>query len=142
MKKFVELKNEYDKRYNEELEKTGIFYAFSNEQFEENKTHKDVPDSEYLSIGCGAYIHKSNKEKIDIFFNQTSKQLKKDFISKIDINDLIEYELSNHECFYTGEWLEIVPIIESYLDTDISQRNDIVEQIEAVYRSKRESYEW
>ena len=83
IKNFYELKTEYDKKRNEELTKTGIFYAFSNEQWERYKTHKDAPDSEYIAIGAGAYIHKSNKSKLDNFFNNTSKQLKKDFVSKV-----------------------------------------------------------
>lgn len=133
MEEFRKQKKLYEEKYNKELKKTGIFYAFSNAQWEEYKTHKEAPDNEYLSVGLGGYIHKSNKEKLDFFFNVKSKQLKKDFINKIKIDDLIEYELENHECYYTGDWFEIVPIIESYLDSDISQRNDIVEMIETIY---------
>ena len=116
------------------FKKTGIFYAFSNNQFNENKTHKNAPNNEFFRIGCGAYAHISNKEKVKNFFSKTSKKLKKDFLSKIDVNDLIEYELKNHECYYTGDFWEIIPIIEEWLDTDISQRDDISEQIEIIYR--------
>ena len=135
MKNFVELKKEYNEKCQSELSKTGIFYAFSNAQFDEYKTHKNVPDNEYLGIGYGAYIHKSNKQKLDNYFNNIKKQLTKDFISKINIDDLIEYELINHECYYTGDWSEIIPLIESYLDSDISQRNDVVELIENVFKN-------
>lgn len=134
MENFNNIYEEYTRKYNNELKKTGIFYAFSNEQFDENKTHKNAPDNQYLHIGGGAYIHKDNKEKLNIFFQETAKQLKKDFLSKININDLIEYELINHECYYTGNFWEIIPIIEEWLDTDISQRNDVAEQIEIIYR--------
>lgn len=134
MKEFEKQIHEFEKKRNEELAKTGIFYAFSNQQFEENKTHKEAQDNEYLTIGGGAYIHKSNKEKLDNYFNKILPKLKKEFLKKINLEDLIEYELINHECYYTGDWFEVVPIIENYLDSDISQRNEIAETIEKVYK--------
>lgn len=133
-KEFSKLKEEYSNKYNEEFNKTGVFWAFSNSQFEENKTHKNAPDEEYKSVGCGGYIHISNLEKLKEFNTTISKQLKKEFVNKINIDDLIEYELINHECYYTGEWSEILPIIEDYLESDISQRNNVLEQIEIIYR--------
>lgn len=57
---FEIIKKEYDKNYNNELNKACVFWAFSKEQFEKYKTHKDVPNDEYISIGYGGYIHKSN----------------------------------------------------------------------------------
>ena len=133
MNNFKIEKEKYEKEYNEEFEKTGVFWAFSNQQFEENKTHKNAPDNEYISVGCGGYIHKSNKTKLDNFFNKIVPKLNKSFIKKIEIKDLIKYELINKECFYTGDWQTILPTIEHYLNSDISQRNDIYELIEIVY---------
>lgn len=111
---FKEAKKEYEKKYNEEFNKIGVFWAFSNQQFEENKTHKEAPDSEYISVGCGGYIHKSNKEKLNNFFKVILPQLRKEFVNNINIDELIDYELSNHECYYTGEWYEIIDLIKDY----------------------------
>lgn len=138
IKKFYTIKKEYDAKKNSELKKTGIFYAFGDEQWEEEKTHKDAPDNDYLRIGGGAYIHKSNKSKLDNFFEVILKQLNKDFIDKVGIENIIEYELINHECYYTGNWQDVITIIENYLDSDISQRDDVVELIEMVYRKTYE----
>ena len=132
-KNFEEIKKEYDEKTQEELKKTGIFYAFSNEQFEEYRTHKDIQGKKYFSIGCGAYIHEDDKQKLDNYFNVILPKLKKDFIKKINIDDLIEYELINHECYYTGNYLEIVELMENYLESDITQRNNIIEKIKNVY---------
>jgi len=115
------------------LNKTGIFWAFSNEQFEENKTHKNVPNSEYLSVGLGGYIHQSNKKKLDNFFNVIAPKLKADFISKINIDDLIRYELENHECYYTGDYSEVVNIVHSYYDLSI---NEIYDKVKEIYNQK------
>lgn len=37
----------------------------------------------------------------------------KDFVSRITIESMIEYELINHDCFYTRESLSIVNLIKS-----------------------------
>jgi len=134
MKEFEKQMHEFEKKRNEELTKTGIFYAFSNAQFDEQKTHKNAPDNEYIAVYAGGYIHKSNKSKLDNFFNKILPKLKKEFIKKINLDDLIEYELINHECYYTSDWYEIVPIIENYLDADMSQRDKIIENIKKVYK--------
>jgi len=133
MNNFKIEKEKHDKKYHEELEKTGIFWAFTNQQFEENKTHKKAPDNDYIRILPGGFIHKSNKKKFDNFINKIVPELNKEFTNKIDIKDLIKYELINRECFYTGEWQIIIPTIEYYLNNDISQRNDIYELVEIVY---------
>lgn len=132
---FNELKERYDRESQEALSKTGIFYAFSNDQFEKYRTYKEIStDKDYLYIGAGAYIHKKDKKNLDKYFNTILPKIKKRFINNIDLDDLIEYELINHECYYTGDFYEIVPVIENYLNSDISQRCDIPEQIEIVYR--------
>lgn len=134
MKKFEELKEDYNKKYNEELNKTGIFWAFSDSQFEENRTHKEAPIKEYLSVGAGGYIHQSDKEKLDNFFKVIAKELKKDFTSKIDINDLIRYELTNHECYYTGDPSEAIEVVKTYYE-DISEE-EITKKVINVFKSK------
>ena len=133
---FIEYKNEFDKKYNEKLNNTGVFWAFSNEQFEENKTHKDAPDDEYIAVGMGGYIHKSNKDKFNNFFEVELPKLRNEFISKINMEDMIEYELKNHECFYTGNYLEIADIISSFYNLPFVE---ICEKIKNVYYEKMKS---
>lgn len=114
MNSFKECYEEYARKKDEELTKTDIFYAFSDKQFKDNKKPKDAKDNEFISLGAGAYIHQSNKYKLDKFFNETLKQLKQELTSKVDIEDLILYELNNYECFYTLEPLEILQYIQDY----------------------------
>lgn len=127
-KNFNEVKKEYDEKYNEEFKKTGVFWAFTNTQFDENKTHKDAPDSEYLSVGLGGYIHKSNKDKLDNFNNVIAPQLKKEFADSIDINDLIDYELVNHECYYTYDYSDVVYLVQYYFGTKSNETLDLVKK--------------
>ena len=138
--KFNELKKEYDEKYNKGLKETGIFWAFSNQQFDENKTHKDAPDNEYIRIFAGGYIHESNKEKLDNFFKVIAPQLKKDFTDKIDIDDLIDYELINHECYYTGDYEDILSIIKQYYK-NISDE-ELLEKIRKIYLKNYNKYDF
>lgn len=131
---FEEIKKEYDDTYNKELNKTGVFWAFSNDQFNENKTHKDALDNEYIHVGIGGYIHKSNKEKFDDFKKNIVPKLKKDFISKINMDDLIRFELNNHECYYTGDFSEVIDIVNSYYDMPVDK---IYNKVKDVYYEKK-----
>lgn len=140
MKKFNELYEEFTNKKNEELSKTGIFYAFTNAQFDENKTHKNAQDNEYLAIGAGAYIHKENKIKLDNYFKNIVPKLQQEFTQKINIDDLIDYELINHECWYTGDWFEIVPIISSYYPTLSAE--EIQTKVKQIYNAHPERFDW
>lgn len=111
------------------MSKTGVFWAFNDEQFDENKTHKDAPNSEYFSIGGGGYIHMSNKNKLNKFFKDIEPKLREEFISKIDINDLIKYELINHECYYTGDFSEVIDKIRSYYNMPLDEINNKVKDV-------------
>lgn len=128
IKDFNKAKKEYDEKYNKEFNKTGVFWAFNNEQFEENKTHKNAPDNEYLSIGLGGYIHKSNKEKLDNFYKVIAPKLKKEFSNSIDIYDLIDYELVNYECYYTYDYSDVIGLIKYYFDMDSNEAFEIVKK--------------
>lgn len=127
-KNFNEVKKEYDQKYHDEFNKTGVFWAFTNAQFDENKTHKDAPDSEYLSIGCGGYIHKSNKEKLDNFNNVIAPQLKKEFIKNIELNDFIDYELANHESYLDYDYSQVAYIISDYYNLSNDKALEIVKK--------------
>lgn len=127
-KDFNEAKKEYDEKYNEELKKAGVFWAFSNEQFEENKTHKNASDNEYLYIGIGGYVHKSNKEKLDKFNSEIAPRLKKEFADSIDINDLIDYELVNHECYLTYDYSEVIYLTKYYFGMKGDKAFEIVKK--------------
>lgn len=125
----------YSSRYNEELNKTGIFFAFTKQQFEENKIPKDKTEG-FISCGVGMYIHKSNKSNLDNFFNITEKELQKDFLSKTTIEEMIQYELINHECYYTQEPLEILDLIKGYYE-EIPEE-EIKAKIESIYSKNYE----
>ena len=135
---FKKYYDEYSDNLNKGLEKTGVFWAFNKEQFNENKTHKNAPDDEYLSIGDGGYIHKSNKKNFDNFFKKIVPKLKEDLKSKINIDDLIEYVLENHECYYINDYTEVVIIVHDfYKELPIP---DIVNKVKNVFNSTKDKH--
>ena len=136
MNNYEKEKEDYSKRYNEELNKTGIFFAFSNEQFHQNKIPKEAQDNEFISCGMGMFIHKSNKSNLDHFFEITEKELKKELLSKTTIEEMIQYELINQECYYTEEPFEIIDLIKDYYQE--TPEEEIKKKIETIYSKNYE----
>lgn len=83
------------------VKECGVFFAFSNQQFDENKTPLQEGEK-YVDIGAGGFIPKS---KLGNWLDGLSL-IEKVFIDDIEKNNLREsyilYELNNHEAFYTG----------------------------------------
>jgi len=81
----------------------GVFWAFSNEQFNENKTQLKEGEK-YVSIGAGGYLPKGNVNAL----TKGMKENEKAYKTALKRNNLrlkeIAYEFGNHECFYTGDW--------------------------------------
>lgn len=99
---YSELRKLREEKLSELFKTCGVFFAFSNSQFEENKTELAEGDK-YVRLGAGGFIPKS---KADLYLS-TSKENHNWFREQIKIHNLkdaeILYELQNHECFYTGE---------------------------------------
>lgn len=138
---FRDYKKDYEDKYNAELNKTGVFYAFSKEQFNQNKTKKDASDTEYISVGLGGYIHKSDTDKLDKFLNEIAPKLRADFISKVNIDDFIKYELVNYECSYTGDYTEVKKTDANFsklytlIDYNIEQANTLKDNLDELWKT-------
>ena len=68
---------------------------------------------------------------LDNFFKIIAPKLNKDFTSKIKIDDLIEYELENHECYYTGDFSLVVVAVKDYYN-ELSNK-EIIEKVKSIY---------
>lgn len=128
---YGEIKKEKEKLTSELFEKCGLFFAFSNEQFEKNKTPLKEGEK-YVSIGSGGYIPKGNYDT----FKEGMKTISKIGKKKVKENNLAEteilYELNNHECFYTGDYSDVV---------DMFKGTYTEEEIRDVYNKNREKFE-
>ena len=98
-----EIKIQQDKKVSDLLTSCGVFFAFSNAQFDENKTPK-TEGEKYVRLFGGGFVPHS---KLDGYLDGMD-EIRKWF--KMETNKtkssryaLISYELSNHEAYYTGE---------------------------------------
>lgn len=110
MKSYEEIKVESENRYSTLFKECGVFWAFSNKQFEENKTPLKEGEK-YVSIGAGGYMLKGNVQKLKDGQNDIYKW-EKEAISQAKAKDAhIADELSNHECYYTGDITEALRVL-------------------------------
>lgn len=95
------LKAEKQRKLDEVITNAGVFFAFSDKQFQENKTPL-MENEKYVSIGAGGYVPKS---KLDQFINgceSVNKWYKAQIKQTKQLRyDNIAYELANHEAYYT-----------------------------------------
>ena len=97
-----EIKRIREQRTTETLKKYGVFWAFSNQQFEENKTPLQEWDK-YVSIGMGGYMPKSKVNEFLDAMEADKKWYKNAIKSQKLRKQEIAYELANHEAYYTGD---------------------------------------
>jgi len=102
MKTIPEIKKEQDDKMSELFKACGVFFAFSNKQFEENKTPLADGDK-YMSIGGGGYCPKSQRFSLTDGFDEVDKWYKAEIKSNKARKAHILYELANHEAWYTGD---------------------------------------
>lgn len=108
---YKKFKEETKEKFNQLFEDYGIFWAFDNKQFEENKTPLEEGDK-YVQLGAGGFMPKSKVKE----FKKAKKEFFEKYWKTIEENNWKEleilYELRNHECFYTGDIedaLEVLP---------------------------------
>jgi hypothetical protein len=108
---YQDIKKEKQKMTTELFEKCGVFFAFSEEQFEENKTPLKEGEK-YVSIGGGGYMPKGSikafEEGMKAISNYGKQKVKQGNLAESEIL----YELQNHECFYTGDISDVVDLFE------------------------------
>ena len=89
------------------LKNCGVFFAFSDKQFAENKTPLQEGEK-YVSIGGGGYMPKSQVKNFTNGMAEIRKWKQSEIKRiKLEIKE-IEYELNNHECYYTNDISVIV----------------------------------
>lgn len=113
-----DINKEREEKQTQLFKECGLFWAFSNQQFAENKTPLKEGEK-YVSIGAGGYLPKGN---VDLFLNGMKEQ-DKWYKAEIKANKgarraNIAYELANHEAYYTGD---ILPALEA-LGSDYSRK--------------------
>lgn len=103
MTTYYELKHQHPK-HNE------VFFAFSNEQFEQGKAK--IPEDKEIFRGYvgGMYGTKEGLHYYRDFYNNLTEQIK----AECDPDDIYRYEFSNYECGYSGDDSRAVNITREY----------------------------
>lgn len=100
MSKYLELKNNNQKRFNEFAnEHIYWIFAFSNKEFDEKLKEYNLTKNDIISIGAGGFIKKEHKELYleemnRLRRNDAFKQIKHD---DVEVKKAFIYELANHE---------------------------------------------
>ena len=103
MKSYPEVREEAQNKRSELFKTVGLFFAFSNEQFLENKTPLKE-NEKYVSIGMGGYLPKGNVEAFTKGMDEISKWEKAEIKRNKELKyQHIAFELANHECYYTND---------------------------------------
>lgn len=117
-----ELKNESQKRVNNLLDECKVFFAFSNQQFTENKTELKEGEK-YVPIGAGGYMPKSyvdtylqGMKDIKAWEKKERKEQKESEKEKHILS-----ELNNYECFYIGDIEDALPTLTQFYKRDYIQ---------------------
>lgn len=106
-----ELKEARQAKISALITKVGMFFAYSPEQFEANKTPLHECDK-YIRLGGGAFIPDSNIEEWKEEADKINKWFREYIVTNDMKRDYISYELSNHECYYTGDIDSAISAIE------------------------------
>jgi hypothetical protein len=103
MKTIGEIKNEQQKKVDELLTNCHVFFAFNKEQMEEGKAKHPIPEGEkYTRIPGGGFLPSSQVENFMKGIEDIDNWYKEEVKSNNARRALIEYELANHEAWYTG----------------------------------------
>jgi hypothetical protein len=132
---------EQKKRHQDEFSAfTGIFFAFSNDQFSEGMRKLGLEPGDtgkIFSLGAGGYISKERSNEFHALMKrhgEERKQLKKNVQALIDA---IVYELQNHEYCITGDptsALDALDLTIETIDKDILKKairkhNELMQEV-------------
>ena len=111
--KYQEIKAEHEKKMSALLTECLVFWAFSNQQFDENKTPLKEGEK-YVSIGGGGYMPKSKVEAFKKGMDELDKWERNEIKRYKQQDEQIKSELYNHECFYVGDPSAVYDLLPEY----------------------------
>ena len=102
-KTYADVRNERQAATNALIEKSDLFFAFSNEQFEEGMSKATLNEGDELVRFFGGFIPKSQRPALIAGFEEISKA-EREQIKEFKLEeDEVLFELANHEAFYVGD---------------------------------------
>lgn len=107
----------------------GVFFAFSSKQFEEQRQ----AGVEYCSVlSAGDCVPRENAKEFSKRLSAIHKTGREKELAEKGIDKIIEEQLTNHECFYTGDIQDAIDSLDGYGVT--------YEQVDSIYRKVAHKY--
>jgi hypothetical protein len=107
----------------------GIFYAFSDDQFNDGIANIGITNDEVkeklYNLGGGGYILKSESKDMERMLQNASDELDAILNDKKQLLDALSYELMNHEyciTYDTSDALDALGLNESDIDEDVMRK--------------------
>jgi len=92
-----------------------VFFAFDNEQFAEGmRKHFLTKQDQIVGLGQGMYCPRNQAKKVLKELNKIYTNAIKQDIAENGIETIIKRELSNHECYYTGDTIDCIEKLKDY----------------------------
>lgn len=100
---YEEIKKQSEEKMSQLFKDCRVFFAFSNQQFDEGKTSLEEGEK-YVRLPHGGFCPKFQVEKLIKGMEDLKAWEKKEIKKhKEGVNEVILYHLNNFECFYTGD---------------------------------------
>lgn len=123
---FGSVRAEGQERVNECLSKYDVFFAFSRQQLDEGMAKIKLDSLDELSdLGGGMFCPSIKVADFVAEFEALTERNNKELIEKVGIEEMIRYELGNHESYYTGCTDSAADALEAYGITDRALINKI-----------------
>ena len=104
------MNKELEQAQTEVFSKYGVFFAFSNEQYEKNA----VDGVKYISLGAGTICPQDKAEAFVDELCAVSKAAREKAVQEKGKKEIIWYELGNHETQITGDIMPAAAACEPY----------------------------
>lgn len=140
MKQTTKAYQNFKESINQEISDFPIFWAFSNEQFNEGLIKLNTTKENVRGIGGGGFIRKEDTKKfIDLMKeqNKTERQFLKE---DKNLYQAFLYELANHEFCITYDYDETLNALGLKYDKLTKKQLSILEKAKKEYLSRIEDY--
>ena len=97
------------------FDELGVFFAFSKSQMEAGCEKVGAnTDNKIASFGGGGYILSKNFDKFTEEMEKINTEGIKQDIKENGLTGIIQRELANHEVQITGDWMQLLEVLEDY----------------------------
>lgn len=127
----------------EKINSFPMFFAFSNEQFEEGKKKLKIKENKDLvRTRAGGFIRKSDLEAYKNMWLELDSDLKQNMKDDSFLYDAFRYELNNHEFIITYDYEDVLGVFGLEYDKLTDRQLNILKKAKEDYLKAMEDSGW